>query len=131
MSYWLLRSYGNLPHSLLTSPAECRTLHLLIGGCFMPQSALRVSSRQERLEARVTSDQKRLIERAARLRGTSVTDFMVAELQEAAVQTIKEFETLQLLDEARDRFVQTLLNPPEPNEAARAAAARYKKQIGL
>jgi uncharacterized protein (DUF1778 family) len=96
----------------------------------MQQSTLKTPNREKRLEARVTSDQKRLIQRAAHLRGTSITDFIVAKLQEAATETIREFETLNLRDEARDRFVQALLNPPEPNEAAKAAAARYKQQIG-
>ena len=96
----------------------------------MPQT-LRIPSRPERLEARVTSAQKRLIEHAAQLRGTSVTDFVVTNLQEAATATIKDFETLCLRDEERQLFVHALLNPPEPNDAARAAAARYKEQMGL
>ena len=87
--------------------------------------------RQERLEARVTSAQKDLIERAAHLRGTSVTDFVVAKMQEAAAETIREFETLYLRDEAREFFVHSLLNPPEPDEVAKAAAARYKERMGL
>jgi uncharacterized protein (DUF1778 family) len=86
--------------------------------------------RQERLEARVTSDQKRLIERAAQLRGTSVTDFVVTMAQAAATETIKDFETLHLRDQAREVFIHALLNPPEPNDAAKAAAARYKERTG-
>ena len=40
--------------------------------------------RGERLEARVTADQKNLIERAAALQGRSVTDFVLSSVQEAA-----------------------------------------------
>jgi len=86
--------------------------------------------RTERLEVRTTSAQKRLIERAAELRGTSVTDFIVSNIQAAAAETIKEFESLSLREEAREVFVKALLNPPEPNEALLAAAARHK-QMGL
>ena len=86
--------------------------------------------RAERLEVRTTSAQKRLIERAAELRGTSVTDFVVSNIQAAAAETIKEFESLFLRDEAREVFVEALLNPPEPNEALKAAAARHK-QMGM
>ena len=50
--------------------------------------------KQERLEARVTRQQKRLIERAAYLRGTSVTDFVVASAQQAATATIRDSEML-------------------------------------
>ena len=86
--------------------------------------------RTERLEVRTTPAQKRLIERAAELRGTSVTDFVVSNIQAAAAETVKEFESLFLRDEAREAFVRALLNPPEPNEALKAAAARHK-QMGL
>ncbi len=87
--------------------------------------------KQQRLEARVTPEQKRLIERAATLRGTTVTEFVVASAQDAAADTIKNFEVLHLRDEAREVFVNSVLHPPRPNRAARAAAARYKKQRGL
>jgi len=93
--------------------------------------AVRRSKKRERLEARVTLDQKRLIARAAKLRGTSVTDFVVVSAQQAAKETIKDFEMLSLRDEAREVFVNAILNPPAPNAAARAAAARYKEYMGL
>ncbi|MFZ0522806.1 MAG: DUF1778 domain-containing protein [Candidatus Acidiferrales bacterium] len=87
--------------------------------------------KEQRLEARVTPEQKRLIERAATLRGTTVTEFVVASAQDAAADTIKNFEVLHLRDQAREVFVNAVLNPPAPNRAARVAAARYKKQRGL
>src|SRR5215469_14423087 len=89
----------------------------------------RRSRKLSRLEARVTPDQKRLIERAAELRGTTVTEFVVVSAQQAATQTIKEFQTLTLNDRAREVFVDAILNPPEPNEAARAAARRYREAM--
>ena len=89
------------------------------------------SRKQERLEARVTPEQKRLIERAAELRGTTITEFVVVSAQQAAANTIKDFETLTIRDEAREVFIRAVLNPPAPNQAARAAAARYRTQTGL
>ena len=87
------------------------------------------SLKGERLEARVTPEQKKLIVRAAVLRGFSVTEFVVASAQQAALEAIKDFELLTLHDDARDVFVNAILNPPSPNEAARAAAKRYKEQM--
>jgi|ERR1044071_3234299 uncharacterized protein (DUF1778 family) len=87
------------------------------------------SRKQERLEARITPAQKRLIERAAELRGTTVTEFVVASAQQAAADTIKDFEVLTLRDHARKVFVNAILNPPPPSEPARAAARRYKAQL--
>src|SRR5487761_1859890 len=87
--------------------------------------------RAERLEARIAPEQKRLIERAAQLRGTTVTDFVVSKMQEAAVETIRDFETLQLRDESREVFVAALLNPPEPNEAANIIETKAKKRVTI
>jgi uncharacterized protein (DUF1778 family) len=116
---------------LLICPPYRRTLKW-IGGTLMARIQRQQHSRKEqRLEARVTPEQKRLIERAATLRGTTITEFVVRSAQEAATNTIKDFEVLLLRDEARDVFVNAVLNPPAPNVAARAAAERYKKQMGL
>lgn len=89
----------------------------------------RRSLKRDRLEARVTPEQKQLIARAAALRGSSVTEFIVASAQQAAADTIKDFELLTLHNEARDVFVNAILHPPAPNEAARKAAQRYKEQM--
>ena len=91
----------------------------------------RSSRKQERLEARVAPNQKRLIERAAALRGTTVTEFVLLSAQEAAARTINEFEVLNLRDEAREVFVKAVLNPAPPNEAARGAAKRYRQHMGI
>jgi uncharacterized protein (DUF1778 family) len=89
----------------------------------------RRSLKADRLEARVTPEQKRMIARAAALRGSSVTEFIVASAQQAAAETIKDFEVLTLHDEGRDVFVNAVLHPPAPNDAARKAARRYAEQI--
>jgi uncharacterized protein (DUF1778 family) len=36
---------------------------------------------------------------------------------------------LELRDDAREAFLKALLNPPEPNSAARAAMSRYRKRV--
>ncbi len=59
-----------------------------------------------------------------------MTAFVVDSAQEAATRTITEFEMLNVQDEARELFVNVVLNPPEPNEAARVAAQRYKEDVG-
>ena len=89
--------------------------------------AQRRHTKQERLEARIPAAQKRMLERAASLRGTTLTDFVLASAQEAATKTIKDFEMLSLCDEAREVFIKALLSPPAPNKALHAAADRYKR----
>jgi uncharacterized protein (DUF1778 family) len=85
--------------------------------------------KDQRLEARIDAPQKALIERAAYLKGMNVTQFVTLSSHEAALKTIQEHETLTLRDAARDVFINAILNPPVPNDAARAAAARYKALI--
>lgn len=83
----------------------------------------------ERLEARVTSEQKRIIERAAEIRGTSITDLIVATTLEAATKAIKDHDILVLNGEASKAFARALLNPPPPNARAKAAWRRYRKNV--
>jgi hypothetical protein len=43
----------------------------------------------------------------------------------------QRLRSFHLREEVRDVFVNAVLNPPAPNDAARRAAERYKKQMGL
>jgi len=89
----------------------------------------RPSTKTARLDARVSQEQKALIQRAADLQGRSLTDFIVASLQESAKRAIEEHEVIVLSAEARRVFIEALLNPPEPNEALRRAARTHRKLI--
>ena len=85
--------------------------------------------KSERVEIRATPEQKKLFARAARIRGTSVTDFAVAKLQEAAQEIIQETESFRLREEDRRTFFNALSNPPEPSRCVKAAVARYKTRV--
>lgn len=86
--------------------------------------------RTERTEARLLPEQKRRIERAAQIKGLSVSDFIVQHADEAAIRTIEQHTTITL--SARDSriFVEALLNPPEPGAGLKAAVRRYKRMGG-
>jgi uncharacterized protein (DUF1778 family) len=88
------------------------------------------SSRTARLEARVTDEQKTLLQRAAALTGRSLSDFIVACAQEAAVRTIHDYELIRLTADERIAFVSTLLNPPAPSARLKKAAKAYKQKMG-
>ena len=85
------------------------------------------AARSARLEARISKTQKMLIERAAELRGQSVTDFVRDSLQNAAQKAVEEHNVIRLTIEEQRRFVEALLNPPPPNAALKTAAERYKR----
>jgi uncharacterized protein (DUF1778 family) len=86
--------------------------------------------RTERTEARLLPEQKERIERAASLKGLSLSDFIVQHADEAAIRTIQLHTSWTLEERDRDVFVQALRNPPEPSARMRAAVKRYKQRAG-
>ncbi len=86
-------------------------------------------TKPERLAARVTSEQKNLIQRAADLEGRSLTDFVIASAEAAARETIRIHEVMQLSQEGTRAFFEAIENPPEPNERLLQAAERYRKLV--
>lgn len=68
--------------------------------------------RAERLEARISVAQKALIEHAAALQGRSVTDFVLASVQEAASRTIDEHQRMTLSVRDGRAFVEALVREP-------------------
>lgn len=92
----------------------------------MARAYVETTLRTERTEARLRPEQKARIERAATLKGLSVSDFMVQNADEAAIRTIQEYETWTLNATDRNLFVEALLSPPAPNARLRSAAKRYK-----
>ena len=86
--------------------------------------------RTERTEARLLPEQKKRIERAARLKGLSLSDFIVQHADEAAIKTIQLHTSWTLEDRDRDQFVRALLKPPAPSARMKAAVKRYKERAG-
>jgi uncharacterized protein (DUF1778 family) len=90
----------------------------------------RTAAKNRRLEARITAEQKALIERAAALTGRNVTDFVVASVQAAAEDAIRSHEVMTLSAEDSLAFAEAILNPPPPNENLIALAQEYKEFLG-
>jgi len=87
--------------------------------------------RGERLETRVTADQKALIERAAALQGRTVTDFVLTSVQEAARRAIEEHQRLDLSVRDSEAFIEALLNPQPVNDRLRDTVRRYRRVTGI
>jgi len=87
---------------------------------------IQLRQRNHRLEARVTPDQKEMIEHAARVQGRTVTDFVITALQDAARKAIEERSVWKLSQGQQKAFVEALMDPPAPNKNLRAAYGRYK-----
>ena len=84
-----------------------------------------IAETTERLEARITPDQKDLFKRAASLRGVTLTDFVVSSVHEAAVRTLEAIHVIEFGRRDQQAFVAALLNPEAPNAKLITAARRY------
>jgi uncharacterized protein (DUF1778 family) len=84
--------------------------------------------RAQRLEARVTAEQKTLIEHAAALQGRTVTDFVLTSVQDAARRAIEEHQRLELSVRDSRAFVDALLNPKPVNDRLRETVRRYRER---
>jgi uncharacterized protein (DUF1778 family) len=87
-------------------------------------------TRAQRLETRVTAEQKNLIERAAALQGRTITDFVLTSVQDAARRTIEEHQQLELSVRDSKAFVEALLNPRPVNARLRDTVRRYRAATG-
>ncbi|MDP2935478.1 MAG: DUF1778 domain-containing protein [Dehalococcoidia bacterium] len=87
------------------------------------------SHKRDRLEARITPEQKALFQRAAGLTGRSLTDFVVVSVQAASAEAIRTHQMMELTARETQTFAAALLNPPEPSEPLRTGASRYRKLV--
>jgi uncharacterized protein (DUF1778 family) len=93
--------------------------------------SIRGRTRPQRLETRVTAEQKSLIERAAALQGRSVTDFVLTSVQEAARRAIQEQQQLDLSVRDSEAFVDAMLHPQPLNDRLRETVRRYRETTGV
>ena len=84
-----------------------------------------------RVHLRMDGRSKRTLERAAAYEETTVSRFVLSSAIAAAERVIESRERIVLPATDWDTFYDALLNPPEPNEALRAAALRYRERVGV
>ena len=77
-----------------------------------------------RLEARISTDLHSLLKRAAELQGRTMTDFVVAAVQDAAQRAIEQADVVRLTLADQECFAQALLNPVPAAPALKRAFAR-------
>ena len=94
-----------------------------------PSRTMKDSPKDARVGLRLRPEHKELFELAATLRGSNMTDFLVASAVEKAERIISDATATSLCLEAAKHFAEALRNPPEPNERMRAAAARYRELL--
>ena len=84
--------------------------------------------KSENLSCRISPKHKQIIEKAARLAGFSVSDFVIHTLVSTAAEMLREESAIRLSKEEWDRFTRALERPArEPNKATKRAVALYRK----
>jgi uncharacterized protein (DUF1778 family) len=82
-----------------------------------------------RLEARISTDLHALLKRAAEIQGRTMTDFVVAAVQDAAQRAIEQADVMRLTMADQACFAQALLTPPPAAPALKRAFARRRKLL--
>lgn len=85
--------------------------------------------RTHRLQARIAPKVLDLIKRAAEVRGSSLSDFVVAAARDAAARELEQQNIIRLSAQEQRQFVALLLDPRKPNKALKRAAAAHKRLI--
>lgn len=77
-------------------------------------------AKNNRINIRVSDDDKEILELAARYSKQSLSSYIVDIVLKQAELDIKKNETITLNNEQRDLFLKILDNPPPPNEALKS-----------
>ena len=82
-----------------------------------------------RLEARIPVQVYDQMQRAARLRGMTLTGYLIATAGEDARRVVEDAEILRLARADQIRFAEALIDPPAPNPRLARAAKRHAELI--
>jgi uncharacterized protein (DUF1778 family) len=81
--------------------------------------------KDSRIDLRVTKEQKALLEKAASIKGVSLSAYTLLHLLPLAQQEIENQEKLTLTNRDRDLFLASIDNPPELKGKLKLAIAKY------
>jgi len=84
------------------------------------------SKKANRIDIRVSTEHKELLEAAAAMKGLSLSAYILSESLAAARRDSQQ--TLVLSDRDRDSFLKAMSNQPRANNALKAAIEEYTTQ---
>jgi uncharacterized protein (DUF1778 family) len=88
------------------------------------------AGKNNRIDLRVTQEQKALLEQAAALQGVSLSAYTILHLLPLAQQDIAAQERLTLSDRDRDLLMAALDNPPALQGNLKSAIAKHLEKYG-
>lgn len=87
------------------------------------------SNKDERLELRVSSEDKRIFKRAQKLSGDrSVSSFIIRIIKKEAQEIVVKNDRILATEKDREIFFNRVFTDVEPNENLIAAAKKYKSK---
>ena len=86
-------------------------LYIYLGGSNM------IKTKSTRIEIRIKPETKSIIEKAARIKGKTLSAYIVGNTLTSAKRDIEQLEVLSLDKKDRDMFYNLIINPPAPNKA--------------
>lgn len=86
------------------------------------------TNKVSRIDLRVSFQQKELLERAAALKGLSLSAYMLSHCLEAAKAEIQAHQKIELSDRDRDLFLELMANPPSPKETLVKAMREFQDE---
>ena len=87
-----------------------------------------LSPKDSRIDLRVTEEQKAILEKAASIKGVSLSAYTLLHLVPLAQQEIDNQEQLTLSNRDRDTFLATLNNPPKLKGKLKSAISEYQNK---
>lgn len=96
---------------------------------YMAQKMAQKTTRNARLEARISRDALAVVRRAAEIQGRSISDFVVAAAQEAAQKTVGELEIIRLSREGQEKFAALILKPPPLRPSLAKALKNHRSRV--
>ncbi|PTA93506.1 DUF1778 domain-containing protein [Kosakonia sp. H7A] len=82
--------------------------------------------KKQRIDLRLTDEDKKMIEEAAAMTNQTVTQFLVNSASERAAEVIEQHRRLILSEESWTRVMDAIENPPAPNDKLKRAAKRLQ-----
>jgi uncharacterized protein (DUF1778 family) len=79
------------------------------------------AARDERFTARLSASDKSLLQRAAELHGQTLSAYVFGKARSAAMEDLEAAGEIVLADDEQHRFIELVVNPPEPNSRLRRA----------
>lgn len=85
--------------------------------------------KSERMDLRLTHEQKSILKEAADLLGESVANFVISTALRDAMELIREHQTITLTERAWSQLEAAMRDSSGPNDNLRVAATRYHRRV--